>query len=162
MPSLRQTYLLVFVASVILMLIALYMQYGMHLEPCALCITQRIFVISVGLVGLVAWIHNPCGRGRWAYTGIGVLAAGLGSATAGRQLWLQSLPPDQVPTCGPGLSYILDNFPLRDALALLLKGDGNCAEVSWTLLGLSIPGWTLVAFIGFAAVFLWQALRRPL
>lgn len=162
MPSFRLTYLLIFVASVMLILIALYMQYGMYLEPCALCITQRVFIAAIGALGLMAWLHKPRGPARWAYTGGGILAAGLGIATAGRQLWLQNLPPDQVPTCGPGLSYMLDNFPLRDALALLLKGDGNCAEVSWTLLGISIPGWTLMAFVGFAAVFLWQALRRPL
>lgn len=162
MPRLRLTYMLIFVAAVALILIALYMQHGMGLEPCALCLTQRGFIIAIGLVGLVAFIQNPKGWGRWVYTGLGLLSAGLGAATAGRQLWLQSLPPDQVPACGPSIDYILENFPLRQALSLLLQGDGNCAEVAWSFLGLSIPGWTLIAFIGFALVFLWQALRSPL
>jgi disulfide bond formation protein DsbB len=162
MPSFRLTYLLIFIAAVVLMLIALYMQHGMGLEPCALCITQRGFIVVVGLVGLAAWLHNPKGWGHWLYNGLGALAAILGAATAGRQLWLQSLPPDQVPACGPSLEYIMSNFPLTDALALLFQGDGNCAEVAWTFLGISIPGWTLLAFIGFACVFFWQAVRRPL
>lgn len=162
MPGFRTTYLLIFVAAVALMLIALYMQYGMGLEPCALCITQRIFVTAIGLIALIAWLHHPKGKGRWVYSGLGIVAAGMGAATAARQVWLQHLPPDQVPSCGPSIDYILDNFPLRDAISLLFQGDGNCAEVDWTFLGLSIAGWTFVAFIGFITVFLWQGLRRRL
>lgn len=162
MPGLRVTYLLICIAAAALLATALYMQHGMGLEPCALCITQRGFIIAIGVVSLVAFIHNPVHWGRWIYTGLGVLSAGLGAATAARQLWLQSLPPDQVPACGPSIDYIMENFPLREALSLLLQGDGNCAEVAWRFLGLSIPGWTLIAFIGFACIFLWQAVRRPL
>lgn len=160
MPGFRLTYLLIFVLAVSLLLVALYMQYGMGLEPCALCITQRGFIVVIGVTGLIAWAHCPRSWGRWIYTGTGCLAAALGAAVAGRQLWLQSLPDDKVPACGPSLGYILDSFPLRDALAVLLRGDGNCAEVSWTFMSLSIPGWTLIAFIAFAALFLWQGARR--
>lgn len=162
MPAFRLTYLLIFVATVTLMLIALYMQYAMGLVPCALCITQRVFMIAIGVIALIACLHNPSGWGRWVYTGLGLASAASGAATASRQLWLQSLPPDQVPACGPGIEYILDAFPFWEALAILFRGDGNCAEVAWRFLGLSIPGWTLIAFVGFGAVFLWQGLRRRL
>jgi disulfide bond formation protein DsbB len=161
MPTLRVTYLAIFLVALILIAVALYMQYVMELMPCALCITQRVFIIAIGIIGLVAAIQNPRGWGRWVYGGLGVLSAAVGAAVAGRQLWLQSLPPEQAPACGPSIDYVLETFPLREALSILLRGDGNCAEVMWTFLGLSIPGWTLIAFLGFAAVFLWQALRRP-
>ena len=162
LPSTRLTYLLVFIATVLLMLIALYMQYAMGLEPCALCITQRACVMAIGLVALIACIHHPRTWGRWPYVGLGLVFTIVGGATAGRQLWLQNLPPDRVPACGPSIEYILDAFPFWEALAILFRGDGNCAEVAWRFLGLSIPGWTLIAFIGFAVVFLWQGLRGRL
>lgn len=160
MPNLRQTNLIVFLGCAGLILTGIYMQHVMGLEPCALCITQRVFIIAVGVVGLVAFMHNPQRLGSRVYAGLGVLAAVIGGGFSSRQIWLQSLPADQVPACGPGLNYILETFPLRQALEVLLRGDGNCAEVVWTFLGISIPGWTLVAFCGLAAINLWQALRR--
>jgi disulfide bond formation protein DsbB len=83
-----------------------------------------------------------------------------GSGFAGRHVWLQSLPEDQVPACGPSVDYLLDNFPLSEALQILLRGNGNCAEVDWSLLGLSIPGWTLLAFIGIGVIAGWNGWRR--
>jgi disulfide bond formation protein DsbB len=76
-----------------------------------------------------------------------VLSAGIGAVIAGRHVWLQQLPADQVPTCGPGLNFILENFPLSQAIDMVLRGSGECADVMWTFLGLSIPAWTLVAFV---------------
>ncbi len=129
---------------------ALYFQHVMGLDPCPLCILQRVIVMVLGAVMLVAAIHNPGDIGRRLYGGLILLVSGLGAAVAGRQVWLQSLPPDQVSACGPGLEYLLETFPLMDALKLVLEGSGECAEVQWTFLGLSIPGWTLVVFCGFA------------
>lgn len=140
--------------------IALYMQYSMGLEPCPLCMTQRVAIIAVGVVAFIAFLHHPSGALRRAYAGLGVLLAVLGGAVSSRQLWLQSLPEDQVPACGPSLDYMLETFPLADTLRVMLQGDGNCAEVVWTFLGLSIPGWTLVAFIGLCSANLWLMLRR--
>jgi disulfide bond formation protein DsbB len=77
-----------------------------------------------------------------------------------RQLYLQSLPAEQAPACGPGLGYMLENFPFMQALEIMLKGDGNCATVVWTFIGISIPGWTLIAFIGLAAISIWQLVRK--
>ncbi|HSG63006.1 MAG TPA: disulfide bond formation protein B [Pseudomonadales bacterium] len=140
--------------------IALYMQYSMGLEPCPLCMTQRVAIIAVGVVAFIAFLHHPSGALRRAYAGVGALLAVLGGAVSSRQLWLQSLPEDQVPACGPSLDYMLETFPLADTLRVMLQGDGNCAEVVWTFLGLSIPGWTLVAFIGLCSANLWLMLRR--
>jgi protein dithiol:quinone oxidoreductase len=82
-----------------------------------------------------------------------------GGSVSARHVWLQSLPPDQAPACGPGLAYLFESFPLTEALALLLRGDGNCALVGWSFLGLSIPGWTLVAFVVIAAIAVWNCVR---
>ncbi len=158
--SYRRTGFIIFFGCAGLILTALYMQHYMDMAPCALCITQRVFIIVVGLLALVGAIQNPAPLGRRIYAGLGLLAAIIGGAFSSRHIWLQSLPEDLVPACGPSLDYLLETFPLREALEVLLRGDGNCAEVSWTLLGISIPGWTLVAFIGLALLTLWQGLRR--
>jgi disulfide bond formation protein DsbB len=129
---------------------ALYFQHVMGLEPCPLCIFQRIFVAALGVVMLMAAIHNPGNLGRRVYGGLILVVSALGAGVAGRQVWLQSLPADQVPACGPGLEYILETFPLMDALKLVFEGSGECAEIQWTFLGLSIPGWTLIMFTALA------------
>lgn len=160
LPSTRLTFLIIFLGCVGLMLTALYMQYFMDLYPCPLCITQRVFVIAVGVTALIAFIFNPKTLGRRIFAVLGILLAIAGGSFSTRQLWLQSLPEDQVPACGPDIAYLMENFPLMEALSVLLRGDGNCAEVSWTFLGISIPGWTLVAFIGLALINAWQLMRK--
>lgn len=144
--------LLIWSGTIVLIAIALYMQYFMDLIPCALCMTQRVFVIVVGLVALIAWLHHsatPLGKkGLRSYTLLGMLMAVIGAAFSLRHLWLQSLPEELAPACGPSLGYLLDTVPFFEALDVLLKGDGNCAETSWSLFGITIPGWTLAAFIG--------------
>jgi disulfide bond formation protein DsbB len=160
MPSRRQLNLLGAIGCAGLIAIALYMQYAMNLNPCYLCILQRVFVIATGLVLLAAAIHNPGRDRQWIYSGLGILTALAGAGFSTRQLWLQSLPKDLVPACGPPAEYLFDALPFREALGLLFRGDGNCAEIQWSLFGISIPGYTLMAFAGLAALCLWQALRR--
>ncbi len=160
LPSPRLTFFIIFLGCTGLILTGLYMQYFMDLYPCPLCITQRVFIVAVGLTALLAFLINPGRGGRRVFGVLGILFAMLGGSFSIRQLWLQSLPEDQVPACGPDIAYLLDNFPLMDALSVLLRGDGNCAEVVWTFLGISIPGWTLVAFVGLMGFNLWQVLRR--
>lgn len=160
LPSARLTFLLLFLGCTGLMLVGFYMQYVMDLYPCPLCITQRVFIVAVGVMGLLGFIINPKTMGRRILGVCGLIFAVAGGSFSSRQLWLQSLPPDQVPACGPDIGYLMENFPLMDALSVLLRGDGNCAEVSWSFLGVSIPGWTLVAFIGLAAFNIWQILRK--
>ncbi|MBU3068771.1 disulfide bond formation protein B [Aestuariicella sp. G3-2] len=158
--SIRTTYLLIFFGCTGLNLTALYFQYGMDMHPCPLCITQRIFVFAVSLCALLAAIHNPAQLGRRIYSSLAIIAAGFGLSVSLRHVWLQSLPEDQVPACGPGLSYMFENFPLGDAVNLLLQGDGNCADISWTFLGLSMPAWVAVCFVGLIALNLWQMFRK--
>lgn len=158
-PAPRRINLYIFLFCALSILVALYLEHGMGLEPCPLCITQRIFVIAVGVVALLAFLHNPAVTGRRVYAVLGLLLAIIGGYFSGRQLWLQSLPPEQVPLCGPSLSYMFEVFPFMDALSLLLQGDGNCAKVD-KLFGVSLALWTLLAFIALALVNLFQALRR--
>ena len=109
---------------------------------------------------LAGAVHDPGTTGRRLYGVAITIAALAGAGVAGRHVWLQSLPPGQAPECGPGLSYMLDAFPLTDVIAMVLRGSGECAEVQWTFLALSIPEWTLVMFVAFALFGLWLALAR--
>lgn len=124
-----------------------YFQVYLQLEPCPLCILQRIGMFSVAAVFLMATLHNPGRTGTVIYSILGALAAIGGGAVSVRHLWLQNLPKAEIPECSPGYEYIVDNFPLMEAIPLLLKGSGECSETLWSFLGLSIPGWTLVGFI---------------
>ncbi|HRH77352.1 MAG TPA: disulfide bond formation protein B, partial [Cellvibrionaceae bacterium] len=148
LPSIRYTFLIISLGTLGLMLTGYYMQFVMKLIPCPLCITQRFFIIGVGITALAAFFHQPQKLGRRLYASLGAVLAIIGGGFSSRQVWLQSLPPDQVPACGPDLSYLIENFPLKEAFMVLVRGDGNCAEVTWTFLGVSIAGWTLVAFSG--------------
>lgn len=143
-----------------LMAFAIYLQEVVGEHPCPLCITQRLFVIAIGLLALAAAFHNPAARGRRVWSGLILLATLGGGIVAGRHVWLQHLPEDQVPACGPDLAYMFENFPFQQAVQLLFMGDGNCAEIGWTFLGQSIPFWTLVAFVGFAIAALYQLFRK--
>jgi len=157
----RPVFLALFLIPVVAMGFAvLFLQQALGLAPCPLCITQRVFVILVGLFALAAFIHNPPGAGRRVYAALCTLAAMGGAAVAGRHVWLQSLPEDQAPACGPSLEYMLDTLPLSETFALVMMGDGNCAETQWTFLGLSIPEQTLALFVVLIALSLWQMLRR--
>jgi disulfide bond formation protein DsbB len=161
MQKFRTLYALGFMMCVVMIGTALFFfQRFLGLEPCPLCILQRVVVISLGMVLLVAAIHGPNGWGNRIYGGLITLIAGSGAAIAGRHVWLQSLPADQVPECGPTLDYILETFPLSKALQLVLHGSGECAKVEWQFLGLSIPGWTLIAFSGFILFGLMLLLGR--
>jgi disulfide bond formation protein DsbB len=131
-----------------MMAFALYSQHVLGLEPCPLCIFQRVAVVGLGLVFLMAAIHSPGRLGRWIYAVLLLLVSLAGSAVSARHVWLQNLPPDQVPSCGPGLDFMLDTFPFTEVLNMVLSGSGECAEVSWSLLGLSMPAWTLIGLLG--------------
>ena len=114
-----------------MMAYALYAQHVLYLDPCPLCILQRMGVIAVGIVFLIAALHNPGIRGGRIYAAIGALFAAAGAGVAGWHVRLQNLPADEVPSCGPGFEYMVDNFPLRDALGMIFQGSGECAETLW-------------------------------
>ena len=155
---------LVFVALVLLAVISMlfarvYLQTYVGLEACPLCMSQRVFVVLWGVIALVAAVHNPQTVGRRVYAVLCGAAAWAGAAVAARHVWLQHLPADLVPACGPSLDYMLENLPFQDTLSIVLAGDGNCAEIDWTFLGFSIPEQTLAVFCVAMLVSLWQAVR---
>ncbi|MDK1023031.1 MAG: disulfide bond formation protein B [Gammaproteobacteria bacterium] len=158
-PSPRIINILIFLGCAGLMAVALFFEHVVGLEPCYLCIMQRLMVISTGTLALLAALHNPAALGIKIYAVLLTLSALGGGLVSIRQLWLQSLPADQVPACGPGIDYLLDVFPIVEVLEMLLKGDGSCAEVLWSLFGISMPGWVLFAFAGLMAISLFQVFR---
>ena len=147
LPPRRPAYLLGFLVCAGLMTWALWLQYGLGLDPCPLCSLQRMAVIAIGLVFLVAGIHNPGRLGASVYAGLTTIIGLFGAVTAMRHVWIQSLPKDEVPACGMGLNYMLETMPLADVLGKVFRGSGECAEAGWLFLGLAIPSWTLVFFI---------------
>ena len=154
--SARWWFLIGFGACFSMMAVAAWFQFVENLEPCPLCISQRIMVVAVGLLFLIAAIHNPAQLGRRIYAVSGTVFSLIGAGISIRHVWIQNMPADQLPECGPGLAYVFEYFPLIETVKLMLSGTGDCAEVLWTFLGLSIPAWTLVAFIGLALYSLAQ------
>ena len=138
-----------------------YAQFHLALDPCPLCIFQRIALIALFVVSLAAAIHAPKGdRGRRTYGVLATIATLGGILVAGRHVWLQHLPPDQVPACGPGLNYLVDTFPVGEMLRKVFTGSGECADVDWRFAGLSMPEWTLIWFVLFVLGALWYGFRR--
>ncbi|MFT3761738.1 MAG: disulfide bond formation protein B [Pseudoxanthomonas sp.] len=161
--SFRAQFLLGFAVCAALLGYALYTQYFQGLMPCPLCSFQRGAFVLLGLAFLVGGLHAPRGRaGRGVYAVLALVAAGIGVAIAGRHVWLQHLPPDQVPSCGPDLNFMLQAFPLGDVLRRVFTGSGECAQVDWTFLGLSMPEWSLAWFVALALWALYAATRRGL
>ncbi|MDX1569845.1 MAG: disulfide bond formation protein B [Xanthomonadales bacterium] len=159
----RIAYFIGFLACCGLLGYAYYLQHVQFLDPCPLCIFQRIAFFGMAALFLLGAIHDPDGWGGRTYAMLISLAGLLGAALAGRHAYLQSLPPDQVPECGPGLTYMLDTLPFTEVLGRVLSGSGECAEVAWTFLGLSMPWWTLIWFVGltgWALLFGWKSTRR--
>ncbi len=159
----RVVFLVVFLACAGLMGGGLFLQYARGLEPCPMCILQRYAFISAGVLALIAALHNPGRRGVGVYASLMAVAALLGGGVAARQTWLQHNPP-AIADCGPGLEYMVESFPLSQALPMIFRGSGDCSEIQWTWLGLSIAEWALVAFVAIvvAAVLAWRfAARRP-
>jgi len=131
---------------------AAYLQLGLDHEPCPLCIIQRFLILILGLLFLGGALHTPRGLANKIFASSTIFVALLGVATAWRQVYLQKLPPDQLPDCGPSLSYMLEKFPLSETIRSVITGSGECAEVVWRFLGFSIPQWTLGIFLLLALI----------
>lgn len=143
-----------------LMAYAFFEQYQMGVEPCPLCSFQRLAFIGMALFFLTGALHNPARSGRWVYGALVTICGIAGAGVAARHLYLQSLPASEVPACGPGLNYMLDAFPFSKVLDLVFTGSGECAEVNWRFLGLSMPAWTLLFFIALSFGAIWAASRK--
>ena len=152
MPGSRSLNFLGFFVCAGLMAYALYAEHQLGLEPCPLCVFQRLAVIGLGIGFLLAAIHNPAGWGKRIYAAILTVVTIAGVAVAGRHVWLQNLPPEKLPSCGPGLDYLIDSFPLADALKLVFTGSGECGSVDWSFLGLTMPAWVLISIIALGTM----------
>jgi len=149
-----------FAACAALLAYAYYTQFFLHLEPCPLCIFQRVGVFALSVVFLLATVHDPVSWGRSVYAVLVALAALATMGVAARHLYIQSLPPDAVPACGAALSYLMKVFSLSEVVVKVLTGSGKCAKVTWSLLGLSMPGWVLIAALAIGSYGVWVNLRR--
>ncbi|HAI59283.1 MAG TPA: disulfide bond formation protein B [Xanthomonadaceae bacterium] len=145
-----------------LLAFALYVEHGMFMLPCPLCMLQRFFFAAMGVLGLVAALHNPAGRLGRALYGVAIaLMAGLGASIAARHVWLQMQPLEALPSCGAmGLGYMWESLGPIDALAQALAGSADCAKIDWSLLGFSMPAWTLLCFVLLGIGALVAGLRR--
>jgi protein dithiol:quinone oxidoreductase len=154
----RMIFVALFLACAALLGFGYYLQYFRDLEPCPLCIFQRVCYALLGLFAVVAAVHDPARRGIRVYAFLVGVAATAGLAFAGRQTWLQHLPPDQVPACGPGLEYWIKTLPIAETIKKVFRGTGECAAVDWTFLRLSIAEWSVLCFSGclVAAAIVWS------
>jgi protein dithiol:quinone oxidoreductase len=160
-PVRRSPNLVGFLVCAALIAYALYSQHVLGYGPCPLCIFQRVAVIALGVVFLLAWLHGPALRGARIYAALLALIAVAGSLIAWRHLWIIAQPPGTVAECGASLDYMLDVLPLREVLTKVLTGSGECAQVDWRFLGLTMPAWVLVSLVGLGALGVWGNLRRP-
>jgi protein dithiol:quinone oxidoreductase len=156
----RRGNVLGFLACAGLLAYAYYAQFVMHLEPCPLCIFQRIGIFALGVVFLVATLHDPEAFGRRVYAVLLTLAALATIGVALRHLYIQSLPPGAVPACGASLDFMLKVFSLSEVLVKVLTGSGECAKITWEFLGLAMPAWVLISALLLGAWGLWVNLRR--
>jgi disulfide bond formation protein DsbB len=158
----RQLYLLLLSFSIVLLATSFTLQFGFHLEPCPLCIIARIIVIFLTILFALALIQNPGRLGQEIYSVLGTLLSLSGILVNARHLWIIHLPPEEVPACGPGFQYLIDTLHPVEALMVILQGSGECAENNAHFLGLSLPAWTLIAFVflTMACLYSWHMNHR--
>ena len=150
-----------FLFSVLLIIYALYAQYVLGLEPCPLCILQRVAVIALGLSFLLLALRPPQRkRSKFLASLLLVMISSAGVWVAARHVWIQNLPPDKVPGCGPGLDFMIANFPLSEVLEMVFSGSGECAEISWSFAYLSMPAWALIWLIVLGSFGVWSIHQR--
>ena len=145
-----------------LLVTAYYFQYVQGMEPCPLCIFQRIGVLAVGIVFLIRGLHNPLAGSRWrpTYSILGLISTLLGGIVAGRHVYIKNLPEGEIPACGPALEYLVDMLPVNEVISAVLAGDGECAKSTWDLLGISMPGWVLIFFVSVACLMVFNLYRH--
>ena len=142
----RRTFLVFLLASIGMIAIALFMEHFLELKPCILCYMQRGAVIVTGILAAIGFLVNPSKLLNYKiFISIIFLSIIVGMLLASRQLYLQSLPAELVPSCAPDIDYLISTLPFLEVIILAFTGDGNCAEVLWTFLGISIPGWVFIS-----------------
>ena len=159
--SLRIYSFIPFITTVLLLAYAYYEEYVKYLDPCPLCMVQRLVFAIIGVLFLLTLIKPPQFVYRKIVAVIISFVSLLGVAVSARHIWIQNLPADEVPACGPGLFYMLDTLPFGSVLQEILHGSGECAEGSWRFLGLTMPMWTLVCFVGFVIyTIIWSTMTK--
>ena len=144
-----------------LVAVGMELQHLLRLSPCPLCIFQRVAFAALGVAFLLGGLFAPRGAGGRAFWGVlALVAAAAGIGIAGRHVWITHLPADQVPSCGPPLSFMMEANPLTDVITKVMTGSGECAKVDWTVLGMSMPAWSLLWFLLLAAWAAQAAFRR--
>lgn len=156
----RQPFLIITLWCAALLGVGYYLQFQQGLTPCPLCIFQRLAFFGVLVLAMLGALLGPKKRGAQILGLLLMLVADIGAAIAGRQVWLQHLPEDRIPECGPGLDFLLDAYPLTEAVQTVLRGSGDCAKVDWTFLGLSIAEWSLINFLALGGIALVLVLVR--
>ena len=159
--SLRLYSFLPVLATVSMLAYAYYVQYVDYLDPCPLCLVQRLVILIIGILFLLTFIYPPQYVFRKVFAVLITLTSIVGVLVSANHVRLQHLPADEVPACGPGLSYMLDTLPLGEVFKNLFTGSGECAEITWRFLGLSMPTWTLITFVGFIIyTLIWAKLKK--
>jgi disulfide bond formation protein DsbB len=158
--SFRAQYTTGFLVCAALLAYAYYVQFQLGIEPCPLCIFQRIAFIVMGLFFLVGAIQGPRAGGRRVYALLVLLGAAAGVGVAAYHIWVQHQPPDPMVGCTPGWNYMVENFPISKVLKMAFTGHADCAEVNWTFFGMSMPFWTLVTYILMGSGALWSGFTR--
>ncbi|KGK41767.1 hypothetical protein LH51_12580 [Nitrincola sp. A-D6] len=162
MLSYRQINLLGLITCIAAMAFAVgFLQNYLQLEPCPLCVITRVIVISMSVIFFLGLIHNPKQTGQRLYGSLNLLVGLAGFGVQLRHIWLQNLPPDQVPACGPGLEFLLQTQPALSALRTVFEGSGDCAVIDWTFMGLTIPMQTALLFGFLLILVVLQLKKRP-
>ena len=150
-----------FLISVLLIVYVLYAQYVLGLEPCPLCILQRVAVLALGLSFLLLALRPPQRKqSKFLASLLLMMISSAGVGIAARHVWIQNLPPDKVPGCGPGLDFMMANFPLSEVLEMVFSGSGECAEISWSFAFLSMPAWVIIWLIVLGSFGVWSIHQR--
>jgi len=150
-----------FLISVLLIAYALYTEHVLGLEPCPLCILQRVAVIALGLSFLLLALRSPQRKQlKFLASLLLIMISSAGVGIAARHVWIQNLPPDKVPGCGPGLDFMMANFPLSEVLEMVFSGSGECAEISWSFAFLSMPAWVIIWLIVLGSFGVWSIHQR--
>ncbi len=158
LSNLRVLSAITVLVSIALLASAYYFELVLELEPCPMCIMQRIVVLALGCIALVAFFHNPSNStGRKVYASIAGITSIIGVAIAVRHSWIQAFPPEDIPSCGAPLDYMLEIMPFQEVLSAMLTGTASCTDISWNFLGLTMPNWMIIVFIGYGiySILVW-------
>lgn len=160
--SFRAQFLTGALVCIALLAYALYEQFQMGVEPCPKCIFQRVAFMAMAVFFIIGGLHSPRGAvGRRIYAALVAISAAVGAVVAVRHLIVQFSPKDPLMDgCGPGLNYLMDSFPIAEAIKKAFMATGDCGEIGWAFLGLTMPAWTLIWYVLLGAGALWAGFRK--